>query len=328
MATTDSLFWSWLAGFIDGEGCFTLTVSASQTFVIRCSIALRADDWPVLRRIQEQTGVGTLRISANQSPANRPNSNAAVRWSTQTIDECLVLRDGLASVGGLRAKKSSDFALWGQALDLIDQQGGGRHSGAWATLMALKQKLHQVKRYDPALAEGFLEKLGRNADGVLTANRSHGGRGSSEFWQSEASAPNRQWRQLRYAKLSQEQIDEITKRIDAGERRSLIAKEFGVSVGLLAKFTRGDYLRRDGTLQRDAPKEVVPATSPEFWETEAGQRAKRSNAALRGKISQEKIDELVMRAERGESKHKLAAEYGVSRPLILKFVRGNYIRRD
>lgn len=333
----DQLFWAWLAGFSDGEACFSITYTggSGSAYGLNYKVGLRADDWRILKSARDRTGLGDLR------KVLRKDGWPQIAWEIRSNAGCAALRDGLLSGGGLMAKKAQDFAIWSQAIDLIYRYGGGKHSPVGDQLEELKAKLHQVKLFSHELAAGYETFNGagfmRKDEGrprpmaqlerVVSSSRRMAV-ASKEFWVSDAGAISRGKRQQAYAKLTQEQIDEIIRRIDAGERRTPIAKEFGVSVGLLAKFMRGDYLRRDGTLQRNEAQEVIPATSPEFWETEAGQRAKRSNAALRGKISQEKIDELVLRVNAGESKHKLAAEYGVSRPLITKFVRGDYVRRD
>lgn len=323
MDTTRLLDWAWLAGLFDGEGCFTITYEKRPpgSYHVRAAVSLRADDWQTLQFAMELTAVGRLRYKGKVSE-DRPRSNPALVWEVSRIDDCITLSAGLLAAGGLRSKKNRDFIIWQEALALLDEHGGGSHSPAAVRLAELKEEMHRVKVYSGDLATGADPYVG-----VRVLKR--GGRGSHAFWagDTEQSRRERQSRQLRYAKLSQPDIDAIIARVAAGERRSDIAADFDISVGLISKFVSGKYLRRDGTL---APVENPPAlkpTDPAFWKTEAGQRAHRNQAA-RGKLSQAQIDELVARYNAGGvTTYQLAEEYDVSRPLISKFIKGNYIRR-
>lgn len=325
MDTTKLLDWAWLTGLFDGEGCFTITYEKRppSSYHVRAAVSLRADDWQTLKFAMELTGVGRLRYKGKVS-ATRPGSNPALVWEVSRLDDCLHLAEGLTSGGGLRSKKARDFAIWRKALGLIDEHGGGIHSPASAELAELKSQMHETKVYSEALATGAEVYVG-----VRVVKR--GGRGSHSFWAGDTgqSRRERQSRQLRYAKLTQSDIETIIARVEQGDRRAEIARDFGISSGLISKFVAGKYIRRDGTLEEVRNVSKVKATDPEFWKTEAGQRAHRNQAAARGKLSQDQIDELVARYKAGGvTTYQLAEEYGVSRPLISKFIKGNYIRRD
>jgi hypothetical protein len=58
----DAAFGNWLAGFIDGEGSFTIQSARADMpqFYTRFQIRLRADDRPILEEIRAQLGVGAL----------------------------------------------------------------------------------------------------------------------------------------------------------------------------------------------------------------------------------------------------------------------------
>jgi hypothetical protein len=55
----DDPFGHWLAGFMDGEGYFGVHHTGHR-YNCRAVLKLRADDYAVLARIREETGVGTL----------------------------------------------------------------------------------------------------------------------------------------------------------------------------------------------------------------------------------------------------------------------------
>lgn len=319
-------FWSWLAGLTDGEGCFTIFLS-SGTYHAKFAIAMRADDWRALYYARERSGLGIL--TYKHSFGGRENTKPAMAWTISTIDECKALIVGFDSGCGLLSKKRRDYDIWREAVDLLDRHGGGRHSESHDALGKMKQALHSVKAYHPETAAGADLHTGRNGNGVNTVAKT--GRAGSEFWASDTPEARRakQWRQLRYAKLSQTDIDEIVRRDLAGEPRVHIARDFGITSGLISKFTAGQYLRRDGTLFPVVNEQRPKASSPDFWKTEAGERAHKRQALLRGKLSQDQIDEIVSRYKAGDgTMASLAAEFGVSRPLVSKFIKGNYIRRD
>jgi len=320
-------FWTWAAGIFDGEGCFFLVYDKARgSHYARFAIGLRADDWRVIQMIKDEAGFGSIRKKF-PSPNAPKGSNPAVSWEVATHDGCVALLQGLRSGYGLRSKKARDFELWAEAVELISEHGRGRHTVAGPRLVEIKEELHRVKRWSPERAEGFQSITGRDGDGTTAEHKPKTGRSSSAFWASPESIPAKTLRQRLYAKLTQAQIDEIVSRVLAGERRVALAREFGVSPQLIGKFINGGAPRRDGTFQLLEAHTTIAANSSEFWKSEAGLRAKTYNATKRSKLTQAQIDELVVRHTNGESMHQLATAFDVSRPLVSKFVRGDYVRR-
>ena len=325
-------FWTWLAGLSDGEACFSVTHTggASTAYGTHYFLALRADDWRVLHFAQQRAGVGSLR----QRPA-RGTSKPAVAWEVRGYEDSIALRDGLNLGGGLQSKKALDFALWSEAVDLIHLYGGGKHSTAGPRLAELKAELHAVKPYSEERAEGYQQFNGKGFvkgidPEVARAERVNlrRARSARNLWASEAAQDMKLQRQRAYSKLSQADIDDIVVRVAAGERRAEIAAQYGISIGLISKFVSGKYLRRDGTLALVENEPGLKPTDPAFWKSEAGLRLLHKQATTRGKLSQNQIDELVERYNSGKmTQSALAQEYGVSRPLVGKFVKGDYIRR-
>lgn len=302
-------FWSWLCGLTDGEGCFGIS-STNGIYHPTFSIGLRADDWETLLYARDMSGLGTLRLTR---PVARPNSNPTVTWSISTIDESLSLISGLRMGGGLVSKKSRDLAIWSEALALLDSHGGGIHSPARSQLTDLRTLLPEIRKYQPFDETILHEYLGRRGGRV--------GRSTSGFWKSDASVTHRQWRQLRYAKLSQEQIDEIVGRISSGESRSALAREFSVSTSTIDKFVSGRYLRRDGTLERSSFTIGPSAASKEFWASELGQLRRKQISDSKRKLSDEQLSAVILDREAGLTGPELARKYGVSKPTIYKILR-------
>lgn len=104
----DDAFGHWLAGFVDGEGCFTTDVSrryrASRTHAAM-RLELRVDDLPILEEVQRRTGLGNITILKP-----RKGYEGAV-WRVERKSDCLALV-ALFDRYPLRAKKARDYAIW------------------------------------------------------------------------------------------------------------------------------------------------------------------------------------------------------------------------
>src|SRR4051812_8024445 len=105
----DTGFGHWLAGFIDGEGCF-LIVRTRTYHQCRFSLKVRDDDIAVIEEIQQRTQIG--RVKANRS---RNTSNPQVEWIIDTKPDCLELVNILDKFP-LRAKKARDYQIWREAV--------------------------------------------------------------------------------------------------------------------------------------------------------------------------------------------------------------------
>ena len=108
----------WLAGIVDGEGCFSLSLSRGGPqktyrrirFVFQ--VAMRADDLPVLLEIQRILEVGFVG-RVGKSPSNSKPQMAFRVNSVQGITRVIeVFRHYL-----LRSKKKKDFLLWAEAFE-------------------------------------------------------------------------------------------------------------------------------------------------------------------------------------------------------------------
>lgn len=134
----DPAFLHWFAGFVDGEGCFSIHKKPQNTYDCQFSITLRADDRPILERIQRTLGMGTL------SSATAHRKNQAARWTVSSKAACVRLRD-LFRAFPLRAKKAKDFELWSDALNAwVDHR-----SGEWDTMSSARELLMASRAYRP-----------------------------------------------------------------------------------------------------------------------------------------------------------------------------------
>ena len=131
----DDAFGNWPAGFLDGEASFLVRRDTNTGRLYPgLNVGLRADDGPLLRRIMERTGIGTI-----QGPWETKLGKPVLRWSVQARGDCLVLRDLLQRYP-LRSKKRRDFEVWSRAVDAI-------YAGDQDLLSTLKVEIEQVRRW-------------------------------------------------------------------------------------------------------------------------------------------------------------------------------------
>lgn len=147
----DDEFGHWLAGFIDGEGCFVIQQLPAGN--VRCifAITVRKDDEEILRQARAAVGVGV--VKAWRSP--RASWAPGVTWRIQNRADCLAIVE-LLDRYPLRAKKAGDYALWRAAVLLWQ---GTRHANAaanapiWRQMMQLRGALNDGRRYEPRSAQ-------------------------------------------------------------------------------------------------------------------------------------------------------------------------------
>jgi hypothetical protein len=132
-------FGHWLAGFIDGEGCFMIGVKAG-TPTCWFQLCVRADDAAIIREIAATTGLGKVYgLVANGT--SRPQ----VIWTVNPKHDCWRLVE-LLDRYPLRAKKAADFAIWREA---IRTWRGPRGELRNARLRGLMRQLRDGRAYEP-----------------------------------------------------------------------------------------------------------------------------------------------------------------------------------
>ena len=140
MDTLDDGFGHWLAGFIDGEGCFGIAQrqgekhNSSIYYFCFMSIKLRDDDRSIIEEIRCRTGIGSIYVNKARS-----NSKTGIQWLIINKSDCLSLVEILDKYP-LRAKKSKDYAIWREAVLLwVSQPLGHRWKGRLLDLKRWEQ---------------------------------------------------------------------------------------------------------------------------------------------------------------------------------------------
>jgi hypothetical protein len=141
----------WLAGLIDGEGCFRIhSQRCGDYYAPTFSLKLRDDDAPILHEIVARTGIGRVRLDRSRSGNSRPC--AVWRVDSRATTEALA---ALLDRYPLRTRKARDYAVWRRAIDVrAGMVRGNRWHGPrdWTPLIDLKRELEQAREY--ALPEG------------------------------------------------------------------------------------------------------------------------------------------------------------------------------
>lgn len=139
----DPGFAHWLAGFVDGEGCFSVhrkVVNGYETYDCQFTMGLRSDDKPILVEIQRHLGgIGSI---ADRPARETGNGKPQARFCVSSKTDCQKLR-AIFEVFPLRAKKARDFEIWSHALD-----SWIAHSpGEWGDMAWYRRRLMDVKLF-------------------------------------------------------------------------------------------------------------------------------------------------------------------------------------
>lgn len=144
-------FGHYLAGLVDGEGCFTISPNRPG-FACRLSLSLREDDAAILHVIRERTRVGKILTRPPQT--SEVKRRAQTVWRVQKKAECQTIV-AIFDRFPLRAKKARDYSVWREAvldmaaMDSIVMNGVWRRTAQdWTRVAALRDLLRQARDGD------------------------------------------------------------------------------------------------------------------------------------------------------------------------------------
>ena len=142
-------FGHWLAGFVDGEGCFLILVKTGDRCIwCQLQIHLRDDDKNILHQIKEITGVGNIDKRSNQRRRDEGILEwNAITWRVQRIGDIIHVIIPLFEKYPLRAKKRRDFVLWARAARIIQAKGHLTKEGR-EEVLRLKQEMEEGRKYN------------------------------------------------------------------------------------------------------------------------------------------------------------------------------------
>ena len=152
-------FGHWLAGFMDGEGCFQVgrrvrTPARAETYVVyqpTFAVSLRADDAAVLDTIWRRTGMGHVYRRGTYKESGTSRACPQATWNMNGKADCLRLVE-LLDRYPLRSRKARDYAIWRDAVlfSVTMQRQNTRQGGVrmdWSALAALRAQLMSGRAY-------------------------------------------------------------------------------------------------------------------------------------------------------------------------------------
>ncbi|UUV42927.1 DNA methylase [Rhodobacter phage RcAqua] len=139
----DADFANYMAGLIDGEGCFHVhkkQVNGCETYDCQFSISLRSDDYDILAEMQRRLGgIGSLA----HKDRKKENWSPQVRYCISSKADCMIL-SAVLSTFPLRAKKKRDFEIWQHALDAwVNHEAGS----GWDDVAFYRDQLMLVRKF-------------------------------------------------------------------------------------------------------------------------------------------------------------------------------------
>jgi len=143
----DEGFLYWLAGLIDGEGCFLIDKQPrSVQYVASFKLSLRDDDMDIILEIQEKTQIGTVRRDA---PVKTSRAVAVWYIASQSDTKRLV---ALLDSHPLRSRKLRDYLVW---REVVLEQSKSRGSRDLCKLKYLHDKIRLVRAYEEASTDSY-----------------------------------------------------------------------------------------------------------------------------------------------------------------------------
>lgn len=140
----------WLAGLIDGEGCFRIqrnlrrTRGYAESYAPSFALKLRDDDENILRKIVEIYGGSLVREESRSG-----NSKPCVIWKMQSRKDCATLVR-LLDRCPLRTRKARDYAVWRRAVEWwLTTPRGNRWDGPkdYSPIVQMHSELLAARKY-------------------------------------------------------------------------------------------------------------------------------------------------------------------------------------
>ncbi len=122
----------YIAGLVDGEGCFDLQFRRDirherpgspvyYGWKTQFVINLRKDDLPLLEEVKEIFQCGTIHFQ------NSPQKETA-RYSVQDLDNLYKIVVPFFRENQLRGKKQKDFELWAEAVEILSRNKNDKNT--------------------------------------------------------------------------------------------------------------------------------------------------------------------------------------------------------
>ena len=180
-------FGNWLSGFIDGEGCFFLSLTQnvrtnksgeSKVYMMPHAafiVNLRADDADILIRLQSFLGCGLISYITNKR--SKTKANPVIGFAAHNVRDLINIIVPHFRKYPLQAKKRRDFEIWAEAVTFLAESESLDKTGRkqkWtpeklAPYADLVERLRAVREY----VEPDLTGIVLGAERLQQGTRSH-----------------------------------------------------------------------------------------------------------------------------------------------------------
>ncbi len=138
---------AWFAGFVDGEGCFSISEHRGRTYTVTLKIGQRADSAAILYKIKEVFG-GSVCPKATRNRQDR-NDKPGMEWTGASRDTVLRLIDYFGRFP--LQVKNVQYELWEEAAKFYFRHSGGsgQKHPRWLieAMKQYKKELERLKEY-------------------------------------------------------------------------------------------------------------------------------------------------------------------------------------
>lgn len=138
---------NYICGFVDGEGCFSISISKHRTLKRKVEvralfeIELRADDVKILKDIQEMLNCGNIYILNYSRYGWRPHVKYKVSNIKDLSDKIIPFFDRYP----LKAKKRNIYKIFRQIVLMMKDKKHLTDTG-FRKILSLKQKIKGINR--------------------------------------------------------------------------------------------------------------------------------------------------------------------------------------
>jgi len=137
----------YIAGFVDGEGCFCVSVSKHKTLKRRLEvrpqfeIELRDDDEMILKMIGKAIGCGNIYHLNYDKYGWRPH----VKYKVTAIDDLFKIVVPFFRKYPLRAKKAKTFSIWSRVVEMVYKKEHLKYGG-FERIIKLRDKIREENK--------------------------------------------------------------------------------------------------------------------------------------------------------------------------------------